>query len=92
MDFVEYHKQLAINVVAPGAITQGLLPLLRKKQTKKIIFLSSAMGSGQLASSYIGRVLKGLPPPVTEDFLTMNAYSSSKSALTMLAIVSGRIE
>jgi hypothetical protein len=88
IDFVKYHEELAINVVAPGAITQGLLPLLRKKQTRKIIFISSVMGSGQIASSIIGNVLKGVPIPVTEDFLRMSSYCSSKSALTMQAIVS----
>ena len=88
IDFVKYHEELAINVVAPGAITQGLLPLLRKKRTRKVVFMSSAMGSGQIASSIIGNVLKGLPIPATEDFLRMSAYCSAKSALTMQAIVS----
>ncbi|KAE9366739.1 NAD(P)-binding protein [Stipitochalara longipes BDJ] len=86
IDFVKYHEELAINVVAPGAITQGLLPLLRKKQTRKIVFITSIMGSGQTISSIIGNVLKGLPIPITEDVLGMSSYCSSKSALTMQAI------
>ncbi|KFY94886.1 hypothetical protein V500_03011, partial [Pseudogymnoascus sp. VKM F-4518 (FW-2643)] len=86
IDFVKFHEELAINVVAPGALLQGLLPLLQKRDTKKVVFMSSAMGSSTLASSIIGRVLKGEPKPVTEDFFDMNTYCCEKSALTMQAI------
>jgi hypothetical protein len=68
---------------------QGLLPLLRKKDTKKVVFMSSAMGSSTITASIIGRVLKGEPKPITEDFFEMNTYCTEKSALTMQALVSG---
>jgi NAD(P)-dependent dehydrogenase (short-subunit alcohol dehydrogenase family) len=84
---VKFHEELAVNVVAPGALLQGLLPLLRKRDTKKVVFTSSAMGSSTVASSIIGRVLKGEPKPATEDFFDMNTYCCEKSALTMQAIV-----
>lgn len=50
--------------------------------------MSSAMGSSTITASIVGRVLKGEPKPVTEDFFEMNTYCTEKSALTMQALVS----
>lgn len=67
IDPIRFHEELGINAVAPVAITQGLLPLLRKRQTKKVVFMVSAMGSSQIASAMVGLTLKDQPKPVTED-------------------------
>jgi len=86
IDPISYHQELAINVVGPSALTKYLLPLLRKRQTKKIIFMTSAMGSTVLAEGFIRKRLKGEDIVVTEDFLELNAYCAGKSALTMEAL------
>jgi hypothetical protein len=87
IDPIRFHEELGINVVAPVAITQGLLPLLRKRQTKKVVFMVSAMGSSQIASAMVGLTLKDQPKPVTEDYFPLNTYCSEKSALIMQAII-----
>ncbi|RFU25197.1 hypothetical protein B7463_g11148, partial [Scytalidium lignicola] len=86
VDPVKYREDLEVNVVSPSAFTNYLLPLLRKRQTKKIIFMSSAMGSTIIAEKFIRSRLKGENPPVTEDFLETMPYCVGKSALTMQAL------
>ena len=48
--------------------------------------MTSAMGSATYAAGFIGASLKGLNPPVSEDFFIQIPYSTTKSALTMQAI------
>lgn len=81
-----FQTELTVNVVAPSELTRHLLPLLRQKLTKKIIFMTSAMGSSTNAARFIGASLKGLNPVVTEDYFIQIPYSTTKSALTMQAI------
>ncbi len=44
-DPAEYLKILDVNVVGPLRVTQALLPLLLKKDTRKVINISSTLGS-----------------------------------------------
>lgn len=81
-------EDLKINVVAQTAVIQALLPLLRKKPTKKIIFLSSLMGS--LAAMGRGQKVlveggKWHGPSMKHNMV----YSTTKAALSMTALVSG---
>lgn len=69
-------KTLEANVVAPYAITQALLPLLRAAPAGRIVNQSSALGSLDLNSS------GNLP----EEWL-LPAYNSSKAALNMLSVI-----
>jgi len=77
-----YVQELTVNVVGPAALTQALLPALRKKDTRRIIFITSAMGSGTYASYFINSTVQGLPTPPTFDFNTNSVYCSTKAALT----------
>lgn len=78
---------LKINVVAQTAVVQALLPLLRKKSTKKIIFMSSLMGSLAAMASAQKALAEGKDwhgPSNKENMV----YSTTKTALTMTALVS----
>lgn len=78
---------LKINVVAQTAVVQALLPLLRKKSTKKIIFMSSLMGSLAAMASGQKALVEGKDwhgPSNKENMV----YSTTKTALTMTALVS----
>jgi len=86
IDLKGFAKELAANVVAPSGITRALLPALRKRSTKKVIFLSSIMGSQTFASSFIEDVVAGRPLIESEDVSTEITYCTTKSALTMQAI------
>ena len=44
-DAAEYLKVLDVNAVGPLRVTQALLPLLLKKDTRKVINISSTLGS-----------------------------------------------
>ncbi|KAF8885511.1 hypothetical protein BD779DRAFT_1533544 [Infundibulicybe gibba] len=70
MDVELFAKEMRNNTVVPVQIGNAFLPLIRKSQAKKLVFVSSELGSLEL-----GGHLPGLA----------NAYSVSKAALNMLA-------
>eukprot|EP00891_Asterochloris_glomerata_P004408 jgi/Astpho2/4408/Aster-00026 len=77
MDPAEYLKILDVNVVGPLRVTQALLPLLLKKNTRKVINISSTLGS-------ISTHRKQEFGPMSSRFV---AYNSSKAALNMQSAV-----
>ena len=70
------------NVIAPYLLTETLLPLLRAAPAGRVVHHSSVLGS--LATHASGQI-----PPAW----TLPAYSSSKAALNMLAVIqAGRLK
>jgi NAD(P)-dependent dehydrogenase (short-subunit alcohol dehydrogenase family) len=78
---------LKINVVAQTAVTQAILPFLQKKSTKKVVFMSSLMGS--LAAMGHGQkvLVEGGEWNGPSNKHNM-VYSTAKAALSMTALVS----
>ncbi|KAF2788626.1 carbonyl reductase [Melanomma pulvis-pyrius CBS 109.77] len=78
-----YTKTFQTNVVGPAALTDGLLPLLRKAKCgpPRIIFVSSSMGSIDLS--------KDKTTPWYH--LDCKAYDTSKAAANMLMVNYDRI-
>ncbi|KAF8877998.1 hypothetical protein BD779DRAFT_1228150 [Infundibulicybe gibba] len=70
MDYELFAKEMRFNTVVPVQIGNAFLPLVKKSSAKKIVFITSQLGSLE-----IGAQLPGLA----------NAYSVSKAALNMLA-------
>ncbi|KAK9447716.1 uncharacterized protein V1518DRAFT_376100 [Limtongia smithiae] len=64
-------REVVINAVSPVAVTVKLLPLLEKRDTRKVVFLSSLVSSVSTMGS--------MPQFITEYGLSY-AYSASKSA------------
>ncbi|KAK9328434.1 hypothetical protein V1520DRAFT_364487 [Lipomyces starkeyi] len=73
----DIQKVLQVNVIAPAYFTSKLLPLLEKRTTKKIVFVSSAAASFEFTKSF-SEVLAQLDAPFV--------YGASKSALNMAAL------
>ncbi|MBK8481864.1 MAG: SDR family NAD(P)-dependent oxidoreductase [Proteobacteria bacterium] len=73
-------KTLEVNVVAPFAITEALVPLLAKSGDARVINHSSMLGSMGMAESLWDQV-KG--------FMTVG-YCTSKAALNMLTLIQSR--
>lgn len=73
-------KTLEVNVVAPFAITEALVPLLAKSGDARVINQSSMLGSIGMAESMWDQI-KG--------FVTVG-YSTSKAALNMLTLIQSR--
>ncbi|KAK9241782.1 hypothetical protein V1506DRAFT_465630, partial [Lipomyces tetrasporus] len=69
-----YQRDLTVNVVAPIYFTSKLLPLLEKRDTKKVVFISSIVGSLS-ASIQMESILSELEIPYN--------YASTKTALNM---------
>ncbi|KAK2022429.1 putative short-chain dehydrogenase [Colletotrichum zoysiae] len=69
MDLEEYKDEILFNVVAPVTLFRAFVPLIRKSQDKKILIITSTMGSIELAE---------YTPNMG------NAYSVSKAALNMV--------
>ncbi|KAJ8097699.1 hypothetical protein POJ06DRAFT_283104 [Lipomyces tetrasporus] len=69
-----YQRDLTVNVVAPIYFTSKLLPLLEKRDTKKVVFISSIAGSLS-ASIQMESILSELEIPYN--------YASTKTALNM---------
>ncbi|KAH8799719.1 hypothetical protein F5884DRAFT_863329 [Xylogone sp. PMI_703] len=86
VDPFNYQKELTVNVISPSALTSYLLPLLRKRQTKRVIFMSSGMGSMALAENFVRQTLRGENPPIMENFIELMPYCVGKSGLTMEAL------
>lgn len=73
-------KTLEVNVVAPFAITEALVPLLAKSSDARVINHTSALGSIGTAETAWDEV-KG--------FMTVG-YSTSKAALNMLTVIQSK--
>ena len=69
-------RTLEVNVVAPYAIIQALLPILRAAPAGRIVNQSSVLGSLTLNSS----------GDISVDWM-LPAYNSSKAALNMLTVI-----
>ena len=67
-DLDTFHEEIFFNTVAPIRLTRAFLPLIKKSKEKKVIFVTSAMGS--FVRTW---------PLVNE----CNAYSVGKAALNM---------
>ncbi|KAK9319783.1 hypothetical protein V1517DRAFT_27765 [Lipomyces orientalis] len=70
-------KVLQINFTAPVYLSSKLLPLLEKRATKKIVFVSSVAGSADFTKSYAELLAQFGAPYI---------YGASKSALNMAAL------
>lgn len=67
-DLEDFTKEVNFNITAPLLLLREFVPLVRKSQAKKILVVTSALGSIERASA--------LPNLV-------NAYSVAKAALNM---------
>ncbi|KAF8184692.1 hypothetical protein BJ912DRAFT_1032348 [Pholiota molesta] len=70
LDLEEFADEMTFSTVAPLRVSRAFLPLIKKSELKRIIFISSV-----LASSHITFLMAG----------QFNAYSVAKAALNMLA-------
>ncbi|KAF5336366.1 hypothetical protein D9611_006572 [Ephemerocybe angulata] len=69
LDLEEFLEELKFNTVTPIEITRAFLPLIRKSEKKKILYITSILGSISVG---------GVWPVVA------NSYAVSKAALNML--------
>ncbi|KIL83616.1 hypothetical protein FAVG1_13167 [Fusarium avenaceum] len=76
-----FSKTFSTNVIGTACLTDSCLPLLSKSQLPRLIFVSSHLGSLQLASDKT-------EPSYCADW---PAYCSSKTALNMLALSYSRL-
>jgi NAD(P)-dependent dehydrogenase (short-subunit alcohol dehydrogenase family) len=76
-DLDGFADEITFSTVAPLRVSRAFLPLIKKSELKRIIFISSV-----LASSHITFLMAG----------QFNAYSVAKAALNMLASVRGKVE
>ncbi|KAL9635778.1 MAG: hypothetical protein Q9164_003245 [Protoblastenia rupestris] len=76
-----FDQTFSTNIIGAACLTEACLPLLRKSELPRVVFVSSRMGSLSEATN------KSTP------FYSMEckAYDSSKSALNMLALNYARI-
>ncbi|CAM1504990.1 Fc.00g106270.m01.CDS01 [Cosmosporella sp. VM-42] len=70
LDIQEFTDELNFTVTAPLLLVREFLPLIRKSELKRVLFITSTLGSIQLAA--------GLPN-------LANVYSIARAALNMLA-------
>lgn len=73
-------KTLEVNLIAPYAITEALVPLLSKSDDARVINQSSMLGSMALAESMW---------PQVGGFMTVG-YSTSKAGLDMLTLIQSK--
>ncbi len=73
-------KTLEVNLVAPYAITEALVPLLARSDDARVIHQSSMLGSMGVADSAWDQV---------GGFMTVG-YSTSKAGLNMLALIQSK--
>ncbi|KAK9351101.1 hypothetical protein V1523DRAFT_442166 [Lipomyces doorenjongii] len=80
IDAVELETHFKVSVVAPKYFTSKLIPLLEKRQSKTIVFVSSAGSSLEVTKQ-------------SAEFFTsagvIFGYAASKSALNMVCLASG---
>ena len=75
-----FRKTYEVNVIAPFAITEALLPLLKAAPAGRIVNQSSILGS---------LTINSLPDTIKTEWLAP-AYNSSKAALNMLTVIQAR--
>ncbi len=73
-------KTLEVNVVAPFAITEAMVPLLAKSDDARVVNHSSALGSIATAENNWDQV---------SNFMAVG-YSTSKAALNMLTVIQSK--
>ncbi|KAF8193700.1 hypothetical protein BJ912DRAFT_960133 [Pholiota molesta] len=66
----EFADEMTFSTVAPLRVSRAFLPLIKKSELKRIIFISSVLASSHITSLMAGQ---------------FNAYSVAKAALNMLA-------
>ena len=71
-----YKQTFSTNIVGTAALTEGLLPLLKKSEHPRLVFVSSRMGSLKLAKD----------PTSFWYNLDCRSYDASKAALNILAL------
>lgn len=67
-DYQLFQEEIQFNTVVPVRLTRLLLPLIEKSKEKKVIFITSAMGSFERTYPLVDQC---------------NAYSVGKAALNM---------
>jgi NAD(P)-dependent dehydrogenase (short-subunit alcohol dehydrogenase family) len=72
-----FRESFETNCISPAHVTQAFLPLLKKSQSARLIYVTSGLGS-------IGRKADRNSPQPPQSYLT---YRMSKAALNMLAVV-----
>jgi len=70
LDYQLFEEEMLFNTVIPVRVTRLLLPLVKKSKEKKVLFITSAMGSFELTYPMVNQC---------------NAYSTGKAALNMVA-------
>jgi len=70
LDLKLFEEEVLFNTVVPVQVTRPLIPLIRKSQKKKVVFITSVLGSIELGFNTPG---------------LSNSYSTAKAALNMLA-------
>ncbi|KAF8958901.1 hypothetical protein BDZ97DRAFT_1667971 [Flammula alnicola] len=70
LDLDEFAEEISFSTVAPLRVSRAFLPLIKKSELKRIIFISSVLASSQITFLMAGQ---------------FNAYSVAKAALNMLA-------
>jgi NAD(P)-dependent dehydrogenase (short-subunit alcohol dehydrogenase family) len=76
-----FDQTFSTNVVGAACLTEACLPLLRKAEVPRVVFVSSRMGSLSIATDKTSAVYS----------MDYKAYDSSKAALNMLALNYARI-
>lgn len=76
-----FHQTLSTNVTGTACLTEACLPLLRKSQSPRLVFVSSRMGS----------ITEATNKSTIYYNIDYKAYDPSKAALNMLALNYARI-
>jgi len=71
-----FREVLAVNCVGPVSVTEAFLPLLKKSESPRLIFVSSSVGSISQAADPESKYYRP----------TANEYRASKAALNMLIV------
>ncbi|KDR79276.1 hypothetical protein GALMADRAFT_243198 [Galerina marginata CBS 339.88] len=70
LDLDQFAAEMTFNTVVPVRVTRAFLPLVKKSELKRIIFMSSVVASSQITYMMVNQ---------------FNAYSVAKAAIGMLA-------
>lgn len=76
-----FNQTLSTNIIGAACLTEACLPLLRKSELPRLVFVSSRMGS-------VSEATDKSTPYYSMDY---KAYACSKAALNMLAVNYARI-
>jgi len=70
LDLEEFSEEMTFNTVAPLRVSRAFLPLIKKSELKRIVFISSVLASSQVTFMMVNQ---------------FNSYSVAKAALNMVA-------